>query len=113
MKRMLKVAGVLSLFALTAQSCGEPLPGGPGVVVGPGPGIGRVGACFTNSRAQTAWYRVEWLDGTGRVRVFAMAPFSRRRVFIGRRVAQWCWSFQRPAVTQQPCLRPLRVVNNC
>lgn len=114
MKRLLKVTGVLSLFLLTAQSCTvDPGgPGGVGPVVGPGGG-GRVFACFRNSTPRTKFYRVEWLDGTGRVRVFRTSPYSRSRIFIGRRPAQWCFAYRPGLVTNLACQRPIRVNNNC
>lgn len=104
---------MLPLFLLTAQSCTVDPGGGP--VGGPvvGPGFGRVGACFVNAQPRTRFYRVEWLDGSGRVRVFRMFPNSRRRLVIGAAPAQWCWAYNPGSVTRFGCQRPRRVVKNC
>lgn len=112
MRKIITAVGMLSFFVLTAQSCTVSAPGGPG---GPGfgPGVGPVGACFVNPTNRVRFYRVEWLDGTGRARIFRVFPGARVRLAIGRAPAQYCFSTTPRALGR--CLPGFtrRVIKNC
>lgn len=109
---MKKAFLALVFLGATAQTCTyDP---GPGPGPGPGPIARSPYACFNNRDPdRRIWFRVEWRDGSGRTRIFPVAPGDTRRIRVGRGRSVQCWAYRRRAVARRGCVRPRRVVHDC